>query len=97
MQGHFKFYQKCLAQKIKPILGIKFFVQDHSFSKEKILVAVIARNYTGLKQLFALSFFLLESNLLLTIDLEQLFNFHYAHCILVVVPQPINEKLFQRV
>lgn len=97
MQGHFKFYQKCLVQKIKPILGIKFFVQDHSFPKEKILVAVIARNYTGLKQLFVLSFFLLERSPLLTIDLEPLFNFNYANCILVVVPQPINEKLFQRV
>lgn len=97
MQGHFKFYQKCLTQKIQPILGIKFFVQDHSLPKEKILVAVIARNYTGLKQLFTLSFFLLERNPLLTIDLEQLFNFNYAHCILVAVPQPMDEKLFQQV
>lgn len=61
MSGVFKFYEECKAQGINPIIGEEFYIANRTMQdkepedKKRFHLTVLAKNMTGVKNLFKLS------------------------------------------
>lgn len=57
--GLYRFYKKCKAEGIKPILGSEFYISDDHLYKEKDArnyhITILAKNKAGLKNIYKLS------------------------------------------
>ncbi len=91
LYGHLEFYNKCLANNIKPILGTIFYLE---YKSTKIRINLFAKNYEGLKNIFKLSSYANVKNKILDINILKKY---LKNNILIITPKAKNKHLINNI